>query len=219
MERSEDSSRQAAKASTKEKVSGLIDGDADPDGLRALMAQLREAEGRQAWDLYHQIGDAIRSADPGPAMSADFDQRFAARFAAEPILLPPRRNVLARLGAWPTTLAAVAAAGFGFFIAPSLMRDAGPSLPVSTTAATRVPAPAAAVPPTASMGQGPAMAQVAALSDGEAYSQASGQVTTPASADGDGTLDYITLHHRAHASLYGATPAIRPVVLEAAPHR
>ncbi len=218
MERSEDSSKQAAKASTKEKVSGLVDGDADPDGLRALMAQLREGEGRQAWDLYHQIGDAIRSAEPGPLMSADFDQRFAERFAAEPILLPPRRNLLARIGGWPTTMAAIAAAGFGFFIAPSLMRDAGPSLPVSTTAATSVQAPAATVPSTASMGQGPAMAQVAALS-ANAYSPASGQAATPASADGDGTLDYIVLHHRAHASLYGATPAIRPVVLEAAQHR
>ena len=180
MERSDNSGKQAAKATTKEKVSGLVDGDIDPDGLRALIAQLREGEGRQAWDLYHQIGDAIRSAEPAPAMSADFEQRFAARFAAEPILLPPRRTLLQRLGSWPTTMAAVAAAGFGFFIAPSLMRDAGPSLPVSTTAATSVPAPA---------------------------------------ADGDGTLDYIQLHHSAHASLYGATVAIRPAVLEAGPKR
>lgn len=179
MER-DDSGKQAAQASTKEKVSGLVDGDADPDGLRALMAQLREGEGRLAWEVYHQIGDAIRSAEPGPQMSADFAQRFAARFATEPILLPPRRKLLARLGSWPTSLAAIAAAGFGFFIAPQLMRDAGPSLPVSTTAATSVSAPA---------------------------------------ADGDGTLDYIQLHHRAHASLYGATVAIRPAVLDAGPHR
>lgn len=191
MERSNDSGKQSAQASTKEKISGLVDGDADPEGLRALIAQLREGEGRQAWDVYHQIGDAIRSTEPGPQMSAGFEQRFAARFAAEPILLPPRRTLLARLGSWPTTMAAVAAAGFGFFIAPQLMRDAGPSLPVSTTAATSVSIPAASVPTTA----------------------------TTAAADADGSLDYILLHHRAHASLYGATPAIRPAVLEAAPHR
>ncbi len=218
MERSDDSSKQAAKASTKEKVSGLVDGDADPDGLRALMAQLREGEGRQAWDLYHQIGDAIRGAEPAPQMSADFDQRFAARFAAEPILLPPRRKLLARLGSWPTSLAAVAAAGFGFFIAPQLMRDAGPSLPVSTTAATSVSAPAN-LPSAASVAQVASAASVASPPGGDAYSPASGQTATQAATDGDGTLDYITLHHRAHASLYAATPAIRPAVLEAAPHR
>ena len=118
MERSE-----SAKASTKEQVSGLVDGEADPDDLRDLMAQLREGEGRQAWDRYHQIGDAIRSTEPGPAMRADFGARFAERFAAEPILLPPRRKLLARLGGWPTTMAALAAAGFGFFIAPCLGDD------------------------------------------------------------------------------------------------
>ncbi len=194
MERSDDSSKQAAKTSTKEKVSGLVDGDADPDGLRTWMAQLREGEGRQAWDLYHQIGDAIRSAEPGPLMSADFDRRFtarfAARFAAEPVLLLPRRNLLARLGSWPTTMAAVAAAGFGFFIAPSLMPDAGPVAPASGVAVMTAAAPAAPL-------------EVAA------------QTTT----DADDTLDYIALHHHAHASLYGATPTLRPVVTDAAPRR
>ncbi len=194
MERIDDSNKQVAQASTKEKVSGLVDGDADPDGLRAWMAQLREGEGRQAWDLYHQIGDAIRNAEPGPEMSADFDRRFTARFAArfmaEPVLLPPRRNLLARLGSWPTTMAAVAAAGFGFFIAPSLMPDAGPVAPAPGLAVMSAAAPSAPL-----------------------------AVAAQATSDADETLDYIALHHRAHASLYSATPALRPVASDAAPHR
>ena len=179
--------RESTQTSMKEKVSGLVDGEADPDGLRALMAQLREGEGRQVWDLYHQIGDVIRSGEPGPAMRADFGARFAERFAAEPILLPPRRSLMKRLGGWPTTIAAVAAAGFGFVIAPSLVRDAGPSLPAPTPAVMTAAAPVPAAP-------------IA--------------VDAQALADGDDTLDYIALHHRAHASLYGAAPAIRPAALD-----
>ncbi len=171
----------------------MLDGEADPDGLRTGMAQLAQSEGRQAWDLYHQIGDALRSAEPGSAMSADFGARFAERFATEPIHLPPRRSLMARVGGWPTTLAAVAAAGFGFFVAPSLMRDAGNSLPPSPIAGMQAAAPATALPMTAAI-------------------QAS-------AGDEDETLDYIALHQRAHASLYGAAPAMRPAVLEAASQR
>lgn len=192
MERSDDSHKGPAKAADREHISALLDGEADPDGLRAVIAQLREGEGRQAWDLYHQIGDAIRSAEPGPAMRADFSARFAERFAAEPILLPPRRSLMSRLGAWPTTIAAVAAAGFGFFIAPSLMRDASDALPAAATTARSAPA--------------------TPLLD-------SPQVAQQVAADNDATLDYIALHHRAHASLYGAAPAMRPAVLDAASHR
>ncbi len=179
--------RDSTKVTAKEKISALVDGEADPDGLREWVAQLAQSEGRQVWDVYHQIGDTLRSAEPGPAMSEDFGARFAERFASEPILLPPRRSLMARLGGWPTTMAAVAAAGFGFFIAPSLMRDAGPVAPASVATGMQAAAPA--------------LSMTAAV-------QAS-------AADEDETLDYIALHQRAHASLYGAAPALHPAVLEA----
>ncbi len=188
MEYSDDSAKKPAHASMKEKISELVDGEAEPGELRALIAQLKEGEGRHAWDLYHRVGDAIRSAEPGPTLRADFSERFSERFAAEPVLLPPRRSLIARLGAWPATMAAVAAAGFGFFIAPTLMRDAG-NLPPSGNVAMTAAAPA---DPASSVSE-----------------------KSQAAADGDDTLAYITLHHRAHPSLYGTSPAIRPAVLDA----
>ncbi len=177
----------------REQVSALVDGDIEPDGLRASMSQLREGEGRHAWDLYHQIGDAIRSAEPAPAMRRDFAARFAERFATEPLLLQPRRSLLSRLQHWPTTMAAVAAALFGFVVAPSLMRDSLPSgQPFASTA--QVTAAVKATPTTAGATAG----------------------STAAAASADDKLDYIALHHSAHPSLYGATPAIRPAVLDTA---
>ncbi len=178
----------------REQVSALVDGDIEPDGLRASMSQLREGEGRRAWDLYHQIGDAIRSVEPAPAMRRDFAARFAERFAAEPLLLPPRRSLFARLQHWPTTIAAVAAALFGFVVAPSLMRD---SLPVGQ------PLASSALP-------GPTVAVSAAV----ATSSHRGAVPIA-----DDKPDYIALHHSAHPSLYGAMPALRPAALDTAARR
>ena len=191
MEHSDGSAKKPAHASTNEKISELVDGEAEPGELRALIAQLKEGDGRHAWDLYHQIGDAIRSAEPGLTLrgdfSARFSERFSERFAAEPVLLPPRRRLMARLGAWSTTMAAIAAAGFGFFIAPTLMRDGG-SLSASGNVALGAAAPASLA--------------------------VSATAAPQAAADSDDTLAYITLHHRAHASLYGASPVIRPAMLE-----
>ena len=202
MESSEASSKAPAAASRvtqAAQVSALVDGDMDPAALRACIAQLARGEGRQEWDLYHQIGDVMRSAHPGPAISADFGARFAERFASEPVLLPPRRNLLARLGAWPTTVAALAAAGVGFFIAPSMMRDVVPSQPVASLAAAK-------------QLQTSVSAKTATAESGTPLAQ-------QARIDGDDTLDYIALHHRAHPSLYGAAPAVGPAVFETASHR
>jgi sigma-E factor negative regulatory protein RseA len=199
MERSEASSKEPAASSQAAQVSALVDGEVDPADLRACIAQLARGEGRQEWDCYHQIGDAIRCVEPGPSISTDFDARFAERFASEPVLLP-RRSLLARLGAWPTTIAALAAAGFGFFIAPTLMPDVAPSRPASgMTAAAHIETMPTATAKAAMAAATPLVAQ--------------------AHAEADDTLDYIALHHRAHASLYGAAPAVGSAVFDTASHR
>ncbi len=194
MDDNHDAANKPAQASTREKISELVDGEAEPGDLRVLIAQLKDGDGRHTWDLYHQIGDLLRSTEPGPTCSADFSARFAERFAAEPVLLPPRRSLIARLGAWPTTMAAVAAAGFGFFIAPALMPEAGSGSRTGTVALTTASAvPAAAPAPAASL-------QTIAIRDDD---------------DRHDPMAYIALHHRAHASLYDSAVAIRPAVLEA----
>lgn len=191
---------------TRQHISDLVDGEAEPESLAALLPQLRDGDGRQAWDIYHLIGDAVRSVGPAPVMREDFAARFAARFAAEPLLLAPRRRLLSRLAGWPTTLAAVAAAGVGFVIAPGLMRDVGPGLPVA--------APVASV--TAAPGDSDAVLAVATPGTGHGVKRAP---VAAASAGHDDNLDYISLHHSVHSSLYGGMPALQPAVLETSPQR
>ena len=74
----------------REYISAFADGELPDADLELALAALRETDGQQAWDLYHQIGDALRS-EPGHAeLSPDFSARLADRLAAEPA--PLRRG-------------------------------------------------------------------------------------------------------------------------------
>lgn len=75
----------------REHISALIDGELPEADLELALAALQGADGRQAWDLYHHIGDVLR-AQPAPDLSPGFQARLAARLAAEP--LPLRRASL-----------------------------------------------------------------------------------------------------------------------------
>ena len=67
----------------REHISALSDGEIrDADQELALAA--RDApDGRQAWDLYHHIGDILR-AEATADLSPGFAERLAARLAEEP---------------------------------------------------------------------------------------------------------------------------------------
>ena len=78
----------------REHISALSDGELPDADVELAFAALQEADGRQAWDLYHHIGDVLR-AQPAPDLSPDFQSRLAARLAAEPM---PLRRPAARGG-------------------------------------------------------------------------------------------------------------------------
>ncbi len=172
---------------TRQQISELADGELDPSLAGRLLKQLREQDLRDTWDRYHQIGDAIRSDGMGACVSADFSKRFAERLAAEPVLLAPRPSLLGRLGNWPTTLAAIAAASFGFFVAPSLFKGTDADLP------------------------GTASSQVARVSHG---SLLVGAVHPAVATDKAGMSDYLLMHQSSHPQLYGAAPLTRPAPLD-----
>lgn len=91
----------------REQISALKDGALPEADLELALAALQGSDGRQAWDLYHLIGDTLRDAAAyasAPALSPDFRARLAERLAAEP---PPLRR--AAIAAEPTGLAAVLA--------------------------------------------------------------------------------------------------------------
>ena len=64
----------------REHISALGDGELPEAELELAFAALQEPGGREAWDLYHRIGDVLR-AQPVP----DLSPGFAARLAAEPV--------------------------------------------------------------------------------------------------------------------------------------
>ena len=72
----------------KEKLSALIDGELEGDGLHAHLGRLRtDPELRQAWDTYHLIGDALRGHS-----SPEIAVRVISRLREEPTVLAPTRN-------------------------------------------------------------------------------------------------------------------------------
>ncbi|WP_020653262.1 sigma-E factor negative regulatory protein [Massilia niastensis] len=76
----------------REHLSALSDGELPDADLELALAAMHGADGRQAWDLYHHIGDVLRAPD-APGLSPGFAQRLAARLAAE--ALPSHRAMTA----------------------------------------------------------------------------------------------------------------------------
>jgi len=91
----------------REQISALKDGALPDADLELALAALQGSDGRQAWDLYHLIGDTLREAETpalSPAQLSSFRARLAERLASEP---PPLRRTA--IAAEPDSLAAVLA--------------------------------------------------------------------------------------------------------------
>jgi sigma-E factor negative regulatory protein RseA len=79
----------STKNMTHEQISAFADGESADNELDAALAALRTQDGRVAWDLYHQIGDTLRSADMAMALSPDFASRLTARLEDELAIVSP----------------------------------------------------------------------------------------------------------------------------------
>jgi sigma-E factor negative regulatory protein RseA len=132
----------------KEKLSALIDGELDGEGVHAHLGRLQtDPELRAAWDTYHLIGDALRGHG-----SPDFATRVISRLREEPTVLAPRRDKrAAKRLAWygmyaAASLAAVAVVAWTAF--PSwhsdqqqLAGNAAATAPVEEPLVVTLPAP------------------------------------------------------------------------------
>jgi sigma-E factor negative regulatory protein RseA len=67
----------------REQISALKDGELSASDIELAFAALHTPDGRQAWDVYHRIGDVMR-AQGAADLSPEFSSRLAARLAAEP---------------------------------------------------------------------------------------------------------------------------------------
>ena len=111
-------------------LSALADGDRDREALAQGTALWREdGEAREAWHLYHLIGDVLRSEDLAcaPVRDATFLTQLRERLAHEPVPLAPAAmpaaTAMRRLG-WRAP-AAVAAGFVAVGVTLVLMRPGG----------------------------------------------------------------------------------------------
>jgi sigma-E factor negative regulatory protein RseA len=77
---------------SREQISALADGELADAHVNVALAALREPEEQVTWDLYHQIGDVLRSDEMDFEFSGDFAARMRARLDAEPVILAPQLN-------------------------------------------------------------------------------------------------------------------------------
>lgn len=123
---------------TQEQISAFADGELADSHMELLLVALRQPEGRNTWDVYHQIGDVLRSEEMGFSLSSDFAARMASRLDAEPTIVAPRVSQamteqrqaaavdaatakgLVRRFAFPG-VAAAAVATFALVVGPQLM--------------------------------------------------------------------------------------------------
>lgn len=66
----------------RELISALADGEFPDADQELALAALDSPEGRQAWDLFHHIGDVLRT-EAAPDLSPGFADRLAARLDDE----------------------------------------------------------------------------------------------------------------------------------------
>ncbi|WP_211462964.1 sigma-E factor negative regulatory protein [Collimonas silvisoli] len=194
---------------TQEQISALADGELSSAYVDMALAALRQTEGRDTWDVYHQIGDIMRSDDMALTMSPDFFSRMTARLDAEPTIiaaplaatLQPSEHIAVG-GGQPLR---VGVAG----VRHSIRRFALPGMAAAAVAAAafiitpqtmvvRGPAPTVAATPQL------ALASASAVGDDHVVTHA-GDVLRDSRMD-----EYLTAHQRFSPSLYSAAQYARP---------
>ncbi|SDY15170.1 sigma-E factor negative regulatory protein RseA [Collimonas sp. OK242] len=195
---------------TQEQISALADGELSNAYVDMAMAALRQTEGRDTWDVYHQIGDIMRSDDMALTMSPDFFSRMSARLEAEPAIIAAPLAVTLQ----PTEhLAAGGGQSMRFgmtgSVGRSFKRFALPGM-----AAAAVAAAAFIITPHTAVVGGPAsngaatsqlaLASASAVGDDHAVAR-NGEVLRDPQMD-----EYLVAHQRFSPSLYSAAQYARP---------
>ena len=95
-----------------EQVSSLVDDEQGGNGSSAVDHLLKDAESRDAWQRYHELGDWMRSVADGSTVRVDVADRVSAALDAEPTLLFPVNHRSAEVvrpprGAWRKQLAGI----------------------------------------------------------------------------------------------------------------
>lgn len=80
---------------SREQISALADGELVDAHVNVALAVLRQPEEQVTWDLYHQIGDVMRSEEMAFSLSDGFAAKMSARLDAEPTIIAPQLTTTA----------------------------------------------------------------------------------------------------------------------------
>lgn len=152
------------KEMTREQISALADGELAEQHVDVALAALYCEDGRADWEVYHQIGDMLRSDDMAVTLSPGFAARMAARLDAEPTIIAPaavspsqhplqhvpdhaaaRASSQLKRWAMPSVAAAAAMAAVAFVTTPQLMVAMKTESAISEATTIAASAPQAAV--------------------------------------------------------------------------
>lgn len=189
---------------TQEQISALADGELSDAYVDMALAALRQADGRDAWDVYHQIGDIMRSDDMALTMSADFSARMAARLDAEPaiiaaplaVTLQPSEQIAVG-GGQPVRVGVIG-------VRRTIKRFALPGMAAAAVAAAAFIITPQTVVVSSPAAQQLTLASASAVSDDRVVTHA-GEVLRDSRMD-----EYLTAHQRFSPSLYSAAQYARP---------
>lgn len=73
----------------KEKISMLVDGELSTAEAEEILSRLYDSHDRKTWDLYHQIGDILRSDEMDVPLSKGFESKMQSLLDAEPPIVTP----------------------------------------------------------------------------------------------------------------------------------
>lgn len=136
---------------TREQISAFADNELSEGHFDVTLAALRQQEGRETWNLYHQIGDALRSDELNTQVSAGLTSRIFASLDAEPTIMVAatqrvhvaKADTFKRFAVPGMAVAAVAVAAF--LTVPQMMTTQnGPAIassPAPIVLASAAPAP------------------------------------------------------------------------------
>jgi sigma-E factor negative regulatory protein RseA len=124
-----------------DQISALLDDELDEGQADRLVRRLKtDPELRRAWDEYHRVGDALRG-----HLAPDITAAVAARLAAEPTIMVPRRQIAKGPQAFrwllPVAASLAAVALVAWMALP--VRAPGEQLAAASSAAPQVAVPLA----------------------------------------------------------------------------
>jgi sigma-E factor negative regulatory protein RseA len=170
---------------TREQISAFVDNELSDAHIDVALAALHKDEGRDTWNLYHKIGDALRSDDLNVKLSVDFTERMFARLDAEPTIVAPAP--------------APAQKSYRRFAMPGMAAAAVAIMAVLTVPKMMTPEPAAIT-----AGATQTVAAAAPAAEVTAVASQNGEVLRDARID-----DYLLAHQRFSPSVYSTAQYAR----------